>query len=935
MRINADDNGSQLRANAVKSVAVAKDSINLVQMRNDSATNVFQSNAAIPVQMRRTEADNVVTLRDKVVQSAIKMVSPADRLLQMQNNAGGNPRNCTANGSASNVDNVANPPVEKRNTAEPVLIRNNGDNNTVRVRDNRIDSPEGHTRSPWRQTTTKDESREEQGREILQSMLMGRPTGEEGVDEENGSCLHASEFKPSANRTSQFPESISRGNDNVMPAVAEHKDEAWEVKANETGVLEESDVEDDAEDARKAIKADIDKLLDDFKKRADQALGEKAPTQRSEAAVSVELSHAPSLLDSPGKRPVSDPRHDARHAPSSVAYPNQSSQVPWQRPGKISREADTGRPFSESTVELLVPWVPPRRLGKPALRNMPAEDRSAGVDSTAEEKKSTSLCISSSPACNDVEAQDNSCPCANDTGGVQQVSWRTPSRLGSVGRGHTVFRRKSPNEVGAQIPADVLSLPLHITEVLGDGTQDISSTAPALSASTESPQVQWKQPCHLASVAQRSHVVTPSVSLISTELLIESHSQEDAEEEIIQDASLRVGHVEGSPRETDNSTVDQFELLLQRSRLEYPAREEDEKREVNDHASETARTYRDIAPLKANEHTRKQDDANRVKKEPKDTETSKGDRARDELQCNRAVDEHVSVDMTRNEGNESVKIKGECQEGTINKDGGANGFPLSGEAMDEHGSVNAAPPKEKGHTIKHTGSKQKRCEGTTDTSSRLAGGLQTSGAVGIQESASPVPWKAANGAGKGDDVACSMKKLALERGGVTEGFSPRDAVVGAPGLKKGNNGICIGGSTVSRRRRDSSSPSSRAGSRSGSLDRSSNSSFAHRRGRDDIERPRNRERHSTNSSYRRRDVGPCSRESPERKSSRQGGGRRYERDDFGRKPRGGNKERSDRRKRDSSRRRASSSEEDRKSPHDDRCDWSGRRRWARSRSPQR
>lgn len=962
VRINADDNQSQLRANAANSVPVAKNSINLIQMRNDSATNVNQSTnkATIPVQMQRNEAENVVQLRDNALDSVVQMISSPDRLVQMQNNEGVNPiqmRNYTANESASYLDNVANPPVEMRNAADPVLIRNSGDNNTMQVRDKKINSPEGHTQSPWRQTMAKDESREEQGREILQSMLMGRRTGEERVEGETGSCFHESESKSSANTTSLFPESISRGNVNTRPAVTDHKDEAWEVKANETGVLEDSDVEDDADDdaddARKAIKADIDKLLDDFKKRADQALGDKAPTERSETTVSAQLSRASSPLDSPGKRAVNDTRHDAtsscdeeincdaRHAPTSIACPDQSSQVPWQRPGRISREVDSGRAFSEFTAGLLVPWVPPRRLGKPAVRNMPAGDRAADADSTAEEKESTSLSISSSSACDDVEAQDISRPFANDTvtGGVQQVSWRTPSRLGSVRRGHTVFRQKSPDEVGAQIPADVLRLPLHITEVVGDETQGVSSTAQALSASTESPQVPWKQPCRLASAAQISNVATPSVSSISTEPLIDGRSQEeDAEEEIIQDASLRMGHVEGYPRETDDSTVDQFELLLQRSRLEYPAREEDEKGEVNGHASATAHPYRDTAPLKVNEHAKKQGDAMRVKKEPKETKTSKGDRARDKLQCDRAVDEHVSEDKTRNQEKESVQIKKECQESMISKDGSANGFPLSVGAMDEHGSVDAAPPKAKGHTTKHSRSKQERCEGTTDTSGRLAEESQTRGAVGIQESANTVRWKTENGAGKGDDVARAMenrKNSTVKKGGGTEGISLRNAALGTPGLKKGNNGICIGGSFVSRRRRDSSSPSSRAGSRSGSLDRSSNSSFAHRRGRDDMERPRNRERHSTSSGRRRRDVCHRSRESPEGKSFRKGG-RGYERNDFGRKTREGSKGRNERRKRESSRRRASSSEEDRKSPHDnDRCDWSGRRKWTRSRSPQR
>lgn len=937
-----------------------------VQMQY-TTTNVIQStnNATIPVQMRRNEAENDVQMRDNAVDSVVQTKnSSANRLVQMQNYAGGNSiqvRNSGGNGPAGISDSVAKPPVEMQNVANPALIRNSGDTNAIQARDSRTNSPEGH-----RQTIANDESREEQGREILQSMLMARRTGGEGIDSENGSSLQASVSKPAANRSSLFPDSMSRCNGNVRPIVTVHKDEAGEVNANEMGVLKESDVEDYAEDAEKAIKADIDKLLDDFMKRADQALGEKTPTRRSEVAVSAQLSRGSSPSASPGESAVSDARHvtsscdeevtcDARHAPTSTTYPIQSSQVPWQRPGRISRERDSGRASSESTPGLLVPWAPPRRLGKPVARNMPAGDRSAGVDSTAEEKEVTVSLTSSSSACDRVEAQDNSLPSANvtSTGGVQQVSWRTPSRLGSVRRGQG-FQQKSPIEVGAHVPADALRLPLHIAEALGDETQGVSSIAPASSASIESPRVPWKQPCRLASPAQRSHVVTPSVSLSSTGLQTRSHSQgEDAEGEIIQDASLRMDYVEGSPRETDDCTVDQFELLLQRSRLEYPAREEDEKEEVTAAAAAAAvaaRTCSDAAPSKANEHARKQGgDAARVKKEPKDTEATKGDQAGDTLQCHRADDEHDSVDRTpppasehaKNQGKDSALVKEECQEATVNKDGRANGFQLVDGAVDEHSTVNAAPPKAQGHAVIHLRSKQKHCERTAGTNGRSAGMPRRSGAVGIQDSANVVSWKAEDGAGKGDNVARPRDKhrnVAVKKGGGTESILPRDAAVSVPGLKKGNNGICSGGFFVSSRRRDSSSPSSRAGSKSGSLDRGSNSSFAHRRGRDDIERPRNRERHSTSTSRRRRDdrFGHRSRESTEGKGFRKRGERGYERDDFGRKTKDGSKGRSERRKRESSRRRASSSEEDRKPPHDrDRCDWSGRRRWARSRSPQR
>ena len=556
-------------------------------------------------------------------------------------------------------------------TASTVRFRDH----LVQMRNNAAKSGE-HARSPWQE---EENGEEEHGRELLQSMMKAGRTEDEHGDimaldsdkgDKDGSRAQASDSVAAAatDSSSPDPDLISGCDDTLKPPATSRAEEAKQV---EMAGGKEEDKDAEGSDFDSEVE-EMDRLLEADEQGDAQVFMDEAPARRGTL---TESSPRPPLLDHPrSSRFVGDAEDNARNgtlvssslggttngdagnALTSISRSPQRIQVPWQKPGRIDRLTDSSG-SREPTVPLRTPWAPPRRLGGSpgSIRPGPVETRnercSVSIGTTVVEQSSNAL---SSP-CNSGANQDAPRPSAtgNDTTPArhaQQVSWRPPLRLESpVRRSHNTSVRQrlphqGPEQSGAEIPADVLRLPSPVAEALGEDTRTSSTSAEPSDVLSDKHQVSWRQPIRLASSISQNHpLVTPSTSLSSSDRGPESRSQKEEEAATIQEATLQIVANENFPGESGEGTVDQFQLLLQRSRREYPAREDDRLAA----AATAVHTDADAGQSQANGHAEEKDDVAPRRKEDLTDAAQTNARTDGHPQSNKAVGGNCSSTRQR------------------------------------------------------------------------------------------------------------------------------------------------------------------------------------------------------------------------------------------------------------------------------------------------
>lgn len=438
-------------------------------------------------------------------------------------------------------------------------------------------APPWHALSP-RQQSGEDRAGngdEEQGRELLQSMMM---TGRATEPEENDVVLSnevAEEDAPierpdpslgvleekvaaqNAGRSSTPGSAFVKG---THEEVGEKEmQEAVAVAAegeHDMSEAEGCDDDDDAENSTDFVVADIEKFLKAYRtQQTGQPVADNPPATEEIPNGDGSAFLPPPLPPSRESSAAGDAENDAGGGDAAVALSAAmlSPQVAWSRP-KLACNGNI-RVTQEPVLPKKTTWTTPRRIG-------------GGSDNSRATGASRKPAYGDPGSCSDMPLPHDTA--ISPTEAVQQVTWRAPSRVvppisGIPRVAPDVSVAREHDTQAGDIRPEVLKLPPRETELFGENAP---GTPPSSDLTGEKRRVAWRQPGRLGTASPRQPIVPPSCSHGSVECPPEDNGAEGKRE----DALAPLGSAKRSPEERDEIPVSQFDLLLERSCREYSAR---------------------------------------------------------------------------------------------------------------------------------------------------------------------------------------------------------------------------------------------------------------------------------------------------------------------------------------------------------------------------